>query len=166
MAPALLIDEGGCSSTASDISTSPTISDDTLTATPWSRRDRRSPLLKRSVRNPPLWVKRAEGSWLSVTDGTKTWKVFDASGGAAVSNIGHGDRRVHEAIRRQEETGIAYTASMSFDTDVVWEFADFLIESTGDEMAEIAFYSSGKVTCVEAEGAILTQGRIRGYRSR
>ena len=77
-----------------------------------------------------------------------------------MSNIGHGDRRVHDAIRRQEQTGVAYAASMSFDTDVVWEFADYLIESTDDEMAEVAFYSSGKVTHMEAGGARLIRDRL------
>lgn len=154
MAPALLLDETSSPYEASDNSNSLSISDDApIAATPRSRPARRSPLVKRSVRKPPLWLKSAKGSWLSVTDGVKTWRVFDASGGAAVSNIGHGDRRVHDAIRKQEDTGISYTASMSFDTDVVWEFADYLIESTEDEMAEVAFYSSGKVTRTVAAGA-------------
>ena len=165
MAPALLLDESSSPSAASDISTSPSIGGDTLTTSaPWSRRERRSTLLKRSIRNPPLTLKNAEGSWLSVTDGTKMWRIFDASGGAGVSSIGHGDSRVHAAIRRQEETGIAYTASMSFDTDAVCDFADYLIESTEDEMAEVAFYSSGSVTRTETGWTGLTRGRLRGHR--
>lgn len=125
-------------------------------AASWNRQNRRSPLLKRMVRSVPLWLTGAKGSWLSVTDGTKTWKLFDASGGAGVSNIGHGDRRVHEAIRRQEETGVAYAASMSFDTEAAWEFADYLVESTGDEMAEVAFYNSGNVGLVNIRTNKLT----------
>lgn len=73
-----------------------------------------------------------------------------------MSNIGHGDRRVHEAIRRQEETGVAYAASMSFDTEAAWEFADYLVESTGDEMAEVAFYNSGNVGLVNIRTNKLT----------
>lgn len=161
MAPALLLDESSSPCTVSVTSASPSTDNCTpVMAASWNRQNRRSPLLKRSVRSVPLWLTSAKGSWLSVTDGTKTWKLFDASGGAGVSNIGHGDRRVHEAIKRQEETGVAYAASMSFDTEAAWEFADYLVESTGDEMAEVAFYSSGNVSWMDIRTNKLTRGRF------
>lgn len=163
MAPALLLNESSSPFSTPDASASPPMSYQSPTSTTaWRRRSRRSPLLKRSVRSPPLWLTSAEGSWLSVTDGTKSWKIFDASGGAGVSNIGHGDKRVHDAIKRQEETGVAYAASMSFDTEAAWEFADYLLESTGDEMAEVVFYSSGNVSNITIGTCNLTMGRVRG----
>jgi len=92
-----------------------------------------------------LFLESASGNWLSVVDGEKTWKIFDASGGAAVSNIGHRDERVFEAVRRQQESGVGYAASMSFHTEVVEDFADFLLESTDDKLKEVVFYGSGKI---------------------
>jgi adenosylmethionine-8-amino-7-oxononanoate aminotransferase len=161
MAPALLLDDSSSPCAASDTCASPSIGNQAaIAATSLDRQNRRSPLLKRSIRNPSLWLKSAKGSWLSVTDGTKTWKIFDASGGAGVSSIGHGDRRVHEAIKKQEETGIAYAASVSFDTEVVCEFADYLVESTRDEMVEVAFYSSGSVTRTKIGTKKLTRDRL------
>lgn len=45
---------------------------------------------------------------------------------------------------------------MSFDTEAAWEFADYLVESTGDEMAEVAFYNSGNVGLVNIRTNKLT----------
>jgi adenosylmethionine-8-amino-7-oxononanoate aminotransferase len=155
MTPALLLNESSTSPMTVDSTASPssynvssTLEVPSPARTP--RRNRRSPLLRRSVRTPPLRLIGAEGSWLTVsdnikslTDNVKKWKIFDASGGASVSNIGYKDRRVHAAIREQEETGIAYAASMDFECDAVVDFADFLLESTDDEMTEVVFYTSG-----------------------
>ncbi|OAG24162.1 PLP-dependent transferase [Alternaria alternata] len=150
MAPALLFDENGTSSPASESSISSSAMDEapalTISQNRRSRRNRnslRSPLLKRSARGPPLILEEAKGNWLSVSDETKAWRIFDASGGAAVSNIGHKDQRVYDAIRQQEETGVGYAASMSFQTEVAEDFADFLLESTDDKMTEVVFYGSG-----------------------
>ncbi|KAG9191587.1 hypothetical protein G6011_10321 [Alternaria panax] len=150
MAPALLLDDGGTPSPASETSISLSTMNEAPALVPCrnrrSRRDcdsLRSPLLKRSTRGPPLFLQGAKGNWLSVSDENKAWRIFDASGGAAVSNIGHKDQRVYEAIRQQEETGIGYAASMSFQTEVVEDFADFLLESTDDKMTEVVFYGSG-----------------------
>jgi len=152
MAPALLFDENGTSSPASESSISLSAMDEVpalaISQNCRSRRNRnslRSPLLKRSARGPPLILEEAKGNWLSVSDETKTWRIFDASGGAAVSNIGHKDQRVYEAIRQQEETGVGYAASMSFQTEVAEDFADFLLESTDDKMTEVVFYGSGNI---------------------
>ena len=62
-----------------------------------------------------------------------------------LSNIGHKDQRVYDAIRQQEETGVGYAASMSFQTEVAEDFADFLLESTDDKMTEVVFYGSGNI---------------------
>lgn len=170
MAPALLLDDSGTPSPASESSVSLATTIDQVPAilASRSRRNRRgrdnarSPLLKRSARGTPLLLKEAEGNWLSVVDGNNAWKIFDASGGAAVSNIGHRDRRVHEAVRKQEESGVGYAPSMSFHTEVVEDFADFLLESTGDKMAEVVFYGSGNMTRGSRTIDKLTIIRFRG----
>ncbi|KAL1800910.1 hypothetical protein ACET3X_001252 [Alternaria dauci] len=150
MAPALLFDESGIPSPASEGSLSLSTMDEApALAVSQHRRSRRNrnsprgPLLKRSARGPPLFLEEARGNWLSVSDENKTWRIFDASGGAAVSNIGHKDQRVYDAIRQQEETGVGYAASMSFQTEIAEDFADFLLESTDDKMTEVVFYGSG-----------------------
>ena len=48
-------------------------------------------------RHPPVAV-RGEGIYLHTADGRR---IIDASGGAAVACLGHGNRRVAEAIGRQ-----------------------------------------------------------------
>ncbi|RMZ68648.1 aminotransferase [Pyrenophora seminiperda CCB06] len=144
MAPALLVNESNSPSpTFGSNALAPNLDLSHVPNTPRNRQRHRSALIKRSVRDSPLLVKEAEGNWLLVSDGTKTWKIFDGSGGAAVSNIGHKDARVFAAINEQQATGISYAPSMSFDTEASLDFADLLLESTNDQMAQVAFYSSG-----------------------
>jgi adenosylmethionine-8-amino-7-oxononanoate aminotransferase len=101
-------------------------------------------LLHRDIRSTPLTLLGAKGNWLRVSDGIKTWMVLDGSGGAAVSNIGHGDFRVMQAeIDYFKSTGISYASSSSFRTEVADEFGQMLLESTNHEMARVVFYGSG-----------------------
>jgi hypothetical protein len=169
MAPALLLYDGGTASPASASSDSLSRIDQVpALITSRSRRSHRggnklrSPLLKRGARGPPLLLEAAEGNWLSVTDENSAWKIFDASGGAAVSNIGHKDQRVYDAIRKQEESGVGYAPSMSFHTEIVEDFADFLLESTEDKLAEVVFYGSGNMTRDPGARNELTITRLRG----
>jgi 4-aminobutyrate aminotransferase-like enzyme len=162
------MDESGSSSPALDSSVSLSTMDQiSARVSSRGRRPRRgqenhrSPLLKRSARGSSLFLEGAEGNWLSVVDGNRAWKIFDASGGAAVSNIGHRDERVHEAVRKQEVTGVGYAASMSFHTQIVEDFADFLLESTDDELTEVVFYGSGKMARISRAQNKLTAIRFR-----
>ena len=50
----------------------------------------RSSVLHRSLHEDPLHVVKAQGNYLHLTNGQK---VFDATGGAAVSCLGHGNKR-------------------------------------------------------------------------
>ena len=52
-------------------------------------------------------------------------RYLDASGGAAVSCLGHGDRRVAQAIRQQLDS-LAYTHTSFFTTGVAEDLADRL----------------------------------------
>jgi len=164
MAPALLINESSSPSLAfGGDALVPNKDGSQVSSTSRNRQRHRSALIKRSVRDSPLLVKGAEGSWLLVTDGTKTWKVFDGSGGAAVSNIGHKDARVFAAINEQQATGISYTPSMSFDTEVSYEFADLLLDTTDDLMAQVAFYSSGNAAPTLKVTRLIPILRFRGH---
>jgi adenosylmethionine-8-amino-7-oxononanoate aminotransferase len=101
-------------------------------------------LLHRDLRHLPLILIEAEGTRLKITDGSEIWEVLDGSGGAAVSNIGHKDLRVMQAqVDHFMKTGIAYATSASFQTEIAHEFAYFLLESTGFQMARVVFYGSG-----------------------
>ncbi|CAA9960987.1 Omega-amino acid-pyruvate aminotransferase [Pyrenophora teres f. maculata] len=169
MAPALLVNESSSpSSNFSSDALVPNMEDSHAPGTSRTRRRHQSALIKRSIRSSPLLVKGAEGNWLLVSDGEKTWKIFDGSGGAAVSNIGHKDARVYAAIIEQQATGISYAPSMSFDTEAALDFADFLLESTNDLMAQVAFYSSGSEAMEAAQKlvyqyfSILYQDRYHG----
>jgi adenosylmethionine-8-amino-7-oxononanoate aminotransferase len=71
-----------------------------------------SALLHRDLRRMPATVVRGEGAWLFDAAGRD---YLDASGGAAVSCLGHGNRRVAEAIRAQLDR-VAY-AHTSFFTN-------------------------------------------------
>ena len=81
----------------------------------------------------------ASGLYLTLSDGRK---VIDATGGAAVSCIGHGDERVAKAIAAQV-TRIDYIHSMFFSCSPTEELARALIDSTGGKMARAFIINSG-----------------------
>ena len=136
---------------ASNTSDSKTM-DFPLTAVPNNRfAAPRSYLLNRNVQSRPLTLKGAKGNSLWVTDGQETWEIFDASGGAAVSCIGHANGRVYDAQEEfKRKTGVDYAASMAFDTDPPLAMAEYLIKSTNHEMKSVEFYGSG--TSLENRG--------------
>lgn len=101
----------------------------------------KSCLFNRSVRSTPFRIKRASAQTLQLENG---WNVLDASGGAAVSGIGHLSIRVQQAMIKTMTSGISYVTSMMFDTDVTENLARFLVNSTDGRMSKVVFYSSGK----------------------
>ncbi|KAJ4352620.1 hypothetical protein N0V95_004125 [Ascochyta clinopodiicola] len=100
----------------------------------------RSHLFNRSVRSTPYRIKRASAQTLHFENG---WNVLDASGGAAVTGVGHLSTRVEQVMIKTLKRGIAYVTSMMFDTDVTEELARFLINSTDGRMSKAVFYCSG-----------------------
>lgn len=98
-------------------------------------------LFNRSVRSTPYRIKRASAQTLHFENG---WNVLDASGGAAVTGIGHLSTRVEQAMVKTLKRGIAYVTSMMFDTDVTEDFARFLVNSTDGKMSKAVFYCSGE----------------------
>lgn len=75
-------------------------------------------------------------------------RYLDASGGAAVSCLGHSDPQVIEAIRRQVGQ-LAYAHTSFFTTEVMEELADFLV-ARAPEGIESVYFVSGGSEAVEA----------------
>jgi len=69
-------------------------------------------------------------------------RYIDASGGAAVSCLGHGHPRVVEAIRRQVET-LAYAHTSFFTTEVAETLATELAEAAPGDLNHVYFVSGG-----------------------
>jgi adenosylmethionine-8-amino-7-oxononanoate aminotransferase len=88
-----------------------------------------------------LRIKRASAQTLHLENG---WNVFDASGGAAVTGIGHLNARVEQAMIKTIQGGLSYVSSMMFDTDITETFARFLVNTTEGKMSKVVFYSSGE----------------------
>lgn len=98
-------------------------------------------LLDRHLRSDYPVVVRGKGNLLHLKDGRV---VFDATGGAAVSCLGHGDERVSNAVSAQLRSGISYLASGFWGNDVVDELCAELIHGTGGKMARVYLTGSGK----------------------
>lgn len=85
-------------------------------------------------------VVSGKGNYLFTSDGNQ---IFDATGGAAVSCLGHGNKRVREAMLNQMDTGITYLASSVWASNVVEELCKELIDGTDDKMAKVYLTGSG-----------------------
>ncbi|MBX8518995.1 aspartate aminotransferase family protein [Pseudomonas cichorii] len=69
-------------------------------------------------------------------------RYLDASGGAAVSCLGHSDPDVIEAVRRQVGQ-LAYAHTSFFTTQVMEELADFLVARAPEGIDSVYFVSGG-----------------------
>jgi len=97
-----------------------------------------SHVLHRSGAIPPIAV-RGEGIYLHTADGHA---VIDASGGAAVACLGHGNRRVAEAIGRQAAT-MAYSHTGTFSNQPAEDLAEILLANEPGGLTRAWFCSSG-----------------------
>ncbi|KAL3471471.1 pyridoxal phosphate-dependent transferase [Aspergillus californicus] len=88
--------------------------------------------------SPPI-VKSAEGIYFTLENGQK---VLDATGGAAVSAIGHGNKAVKDAIIRQLEA-VTYAHNGFFQNTPAIELADWLVKSTGGQLSRACILNSG-----------------------
>ncbi|KFZ02478.1 hypothetical protein V500_00178 [Pseudogymnoascus sp. VKM F-4518 (FW-2643)] len=91
-------------------------------------------LVDRSLNESPLQVDFSEGNYLHLHTGQM---VFDATCGAAVACLGHGNQKVIEAITDQLWVN-TYSNSMVFTTKVATQLADEIILGTGSEATEAA----------------------------
>jgi adenosylmethionine-8-amino-7-oxononanoate aminotransferase len=87
------------------------------------------------------------GQGISITDSAGK-SYLDASGGAAVSCLGHGHPDVIAAMHAQIDK-LAYAHTSFFTTEVAEELADLLIDSAPEGMSH-AYFVSGGSEAVEA----------------
>lgn len=80
-----------------------------------------------------------EGSFLFDTSGRR---YLDASGGAAVSCLGHGNLRVANAMKAQIDR-LSYAHTSFFTTDVAEALADQLVGKSSGKLARALFVSGG-----------------------
>ncbi len=106
---------------------------------------RTSRVLHRSLRETPPIAVGGDGVWLIAEDGRR---VLDASGGAAVSCLGHQHPRVLEAISRQASK-LAYAHTGFFSSEPAEALAEQLV---GHEAGGLgyAYFVSGGSEAVEA----------------
>ncbi len=95
-------------------------------------------VLHRSGAIPPIAV-RGEGIYLYTEDGHE---VIDASGGAAVACLGHGNRRVAEAIGRQA-AAMAYSHTGTFSNQPAEDLAEIILHNEPGGLTRAWFCSSG-----------------------
>jgi adenosylmethionine-8-amino-7-oxononanoate aminotransferase len=98
-----------------------------------------SRVLHRSLRETPPKAIGGEGVWLIREDGRK---VLDASGGAAVSCLGHQHPRVLEAMARQASQ-LAYAHTAFFTSEAAETLADTLVGHEPGGLAYVYFVSGG-----------------------
>ena len=104
-----------------------------------------SRVLHRSLRETPPRAIGGEGVWLIAEDGRK---VLDASGGAAVSCLGHQHPRVLEAMAKQASE-LAYAHTAFFSSEPAENLAEMLVGQEPGGLA-YAFFVSGGSEAIEA----------------
>ena len=106
----------------------------------------RSRVIHRNLRGaPPPIATGGHGVWLTAVDGRE---ILDASGGAAVSCLGHQHPRVVEAIQRQVGT-LAYAHTSFFSSTPAEELAETLVGHEPGGLA-YAYFVSGGSEAIEA----------------
>ncbi|KAI4185677.1 MAG: hypothetical protein LQ346_005847 [Caloplaca aetnensis] len=103
------------------------------------RRGPASAVLHRDLHNAPHHVLEASGLYLFLSNKRR---IIDATGGAAVSCIGHGDERVRDAIAAQV-TKLDYCHSLFFSSPSSEALSALLLASTDGAMAKAFIVNSG-----------------------
>jgi adenosylmethionine-8-amino-7-oxononanoate aminotransferase len=109
-----------------------------------------SHVLHRSGAIPPVAI-GGDGIYLHLADGTR---VIDASGGAAVACLGHGNKRIAEAIGKQA-AAMAYAHTGTFISQPAEDLADIILQDQPGGLTHAWFCSSGS----EGNEAALKLGR-------
>ncbi len=89
-------------------------------------------------------VRRADGIWFEDTDGRR---YLDASSGPVVSNLGHGNRRVLDAMRAQAEA-YAFAYPLQWESEPNIRLTEKLLALAGPPF-DRAFFVSGGSEAVE-----------------
>ncbi|KAI9847524.1 MAG: hypothetical protein M1838_000850 [Thelocarpon superellum] len=98
-----------------------------------------SSLLERDLHQAPDKVVSSSGLYLTLENGSQ---VLDASGGAAVACIGHGEQRVKKAMMAQMDQ-VSYCHSLFFSSSATETLARELVQGTRGEMSRAFIVSSG-----------------------
>ncbi len=96
-------------------------------------------ILHRDPKNSLPLAVHGDGVWLEDSEGRR---YLDASGGAAVSVLGHGHRRVIEAIREQA-ANLAYAHTAFLANEPSEKLAEFLIDRAPPGFGRVFFCSGG-----------------------
>jgi len=97
-----------------------------------------SRVLHRSGGQPPI-ATSGDGIYLHTADGRK---IIDGSGGAAVACLGHGNRRIAEAIGRQA-AAMAYAHTGTFTSQPAEDLAHIVLDGEPGGLSHAYFCSSG-----------------------
>ena len=101
-----------------------------------------SSVLHQQIKQDPPKIVSGKGNYLLTSTGAE---IFDATGGAAVACVGHGNTRVKEAIAQQLDK-IAYCYLPFFTNEPAERLAKELVESTDRQMEKVFIVSSGKTS--------------------
>ena len=116
----------------------------------------------RHTRSVPPVAVRGEGVYIIDAEGKR---YLDASGGAAVSSLGHNHPRVVEAVKAQLDS-LAFAHTGFFTSQPAEQLADALIAQAPEGLARVYFISGGS-EAVEASLKIARQYFLeRGERQR
>lgn len=80
-----------------------------------------------------------DGAWIIDESGRR---YLDASGGAAVSCLGHSNEKIRAALVQQVES-LAYAHTRYFTTTPMEELADLLVDAAPDPLSKVWFTSGG-----------------------
>jgi adenosylmethionine-8-amino-7-oxononanoate aminotransferase len=100
---------------------------------------KKSALFERDLQFPLPVIVKGEGAYLFDDAGKR---YLDASGGPAVSCLGHSHPKVIEAIKRQVDQ-VSYAYSLFFTTPVIEELARTLIDQAPPGLTKAFFVGSG-----------------------
>jgi adenosylmethionine-8-amino-7-oxononanoate aminotransferase len=112
--------------------------------TPTPKTPFKSNVLHRSLHTSPPIVQSANGLHITLKhDSGKVQTLLDATGGAAVSCLGHGNARVKTAINKQQDE-VSYVHSLFFATNAGEELGKELVRGTEGEMGACFIVCSGE----------------------
>jgi adenosylmethionine-8-amino-7-oxononanoate aminotransferase len=103
------------------------------------RRIHVSRIIQRTVYDVPETAVSGAGIYLTLSNGRS---VIDGSGGAAVACLGHGNRRVADAVAKQAQT-MAYAHTGFFTSEPAEALADELLSREPGGLTHAFFVSSG-----------------------
>ncbi|TNF53373.1 MAG: aminotransferase class III-fold pyridoxal phosphate-dependent enzyme, partial [Burkholderiales bacterium] len=110
-----------------------------------------SRVFHRQLKNRPPVAVSGQGVYITDAEGRR---YIDASGGAAVSCLGHGHPDVMAAMHRQIDQ-LSYAHTSFFTTEVAEQLADLLVSTAPAGMSHVYFVSGGS----EAVEAALKMAR-------